>query len=298
VTSRSRCCPPLSQESRRLARFRREAQLLASLNHPSIGSIYGFEEAGSTPALVLELVEGQTLASRLARGPLRVEEALRLGAQIAEALEAAHERGIVHRDLKPGNVMLRPGGTVKVLDFGLATALGADHVDASGTTVSLTPFAIAGTPAYMAPEQARGEPVDRRADIWAFGCVLYEMLTGRSIFGAATATESLAKVREAPIDVGALPDDTPASVRRLVRRCLNRSLGQRPQHIGDARADLIDARIANMPSFESRQKSTAHAWTLGLASRRGIAVVLSTALLIVTAIARDEHEPAAPCSHA
>jgi serine/threonine protein kinase/Tol biopolymer transport system component len=227
----------------RLVRLRREAQVLASLNHPLIASIYGFEEGGATPALVLELVDGQTLGNRLLRGPLPVAIALRFAAQIAEALQAAHERGVVHCDLKPGNVMLRPDGTVKVLDFGLATALRAKQADESDCTRTLERAGtIAGTPAYMAPEQARGDSVDARADIWAFGCVLYEMLTGRSIFAASSVTETLAKVLESRIDLEALPAETPRSVRRLVRRCLDRSLRDRLQHIGDARADLEDAQ--------------------------------------------------------
>jgi TolB-like protein/tetratricopeptide (TPR) repeat protein len=270
----------VATEPSRRARFRREAQLLASLNHPSIGAIYGFEETGAAPALVLELVEGQTLALRLTRGPLAIDEALRLAVQIADALGAAHERGIVHRDLKPGNVMLRSDGTVKVLDFGLATVLRADPVQASDATASLTRAGlIAGTPAYMAPEQVRGETVDGRSDIWAFGCVLYEMLTGRPVFGAATATESLAKVLEGSIDLNALPVHTPPSVRRLVGRCLERRVRSRLQNISDARADLSDAQAGGASA--SHWQAAAPGWVRGLVTRGRVGVGVVVALLSV-----------------
>jgi serine/threonine protein kinase len=178
-------------DSDRVARFQREAQLLASLNHPNIAQIYGLERAGDSRALVLELVEGPTLADRIAHGPIPVDEALPIARQVAHALEAAHEQGIIHRDLKPANIKVRPDGTVKVLDFGLAKALSND---ASAPDLSMSPTVtspaqmtargvILGTAAYMSPEQARGKAVDKRADIWAFGCVLYEMLTGHSAFG-------------------------------------------------------------------------------------------------------------------
>ena len=239
--------PAVARDADRLSRFRREARVLASLNHPHIGAIYGFHEDGPTPALVLELVEGQTLAALLRLGPLPIREALRVAEQVAEALEAAHERGVVHRDLKPGNVMLRPDGMVKVLDFGLAKALAPDDGAPGATMPTVTvelsrPGWLIGTPAYMSPEQVRGEAVDPRSDIWAFGCVLYEMLVGRPAFGASSITESLAKVLEA----------RPIWARfRLERRrrssgsCAgvsNRSPRNRVQHIGDARADLADAR--------------------------------------------------------
>jgi hypothetical protein len=284
----------MAQDAHRLARFRREAQLLASLNHPHIGSIYGFEEGGSSPALVLELVEGQTLATRLRRGPLPVEEALRLGAEIAEALEAAHERGVVHRDLKPGNVMQRTDGTVKVLDFGLATALRAEDADVTATALPTAGFPVThpglvmGTPAYMSPEQARGEPVDRRADIWAFGCVLYEMLTGRAAFGASTVTGSLARVLEGRVDLDALPPDTPSSVHRLVRRCLERLPRNRLQHIGDARADIADALAHELADAAApgalRRPSSGHAVTTRVGGARRI-VAIGSVLVVVAAVA-------------
>ena len=278
----------LAQDPTRLARLRKEAQVLASLNNPYIGTIYGFEEAGPTPALVLELVQGQTLATRLSRGPLPVNDALRIAGQIAEALEAAHEHGIVHRDLKPGNVMLRPDGTVKVLDFGLAT-LGPEHTDAAATTLTLTqPGTVAGTPAYMAPEQARGETIDHRADIWAFGCVLYEMLTGRTAFGAPTVAESLAKVLEGRVDLDALPAETPSPIRRLVRRCLDRSLRDRLQHIGDARADIADVRTGELSAGAahelSRSKPPAPSLIRTRRSRQGTVATGVVALAIAAAM--------------
>src|SRR5262245_59192005 len=185
----------------RLARFRREAQVLASLNHPNIGAIYGFEESDGTQALVLELVEGPTLADRIAQGPIPLEEALPIAKQIAEALEAAHEQGIIHRDLKPANIKLRSDGVVKVLDFGLAKALepaaGSSSASQSPTitTAAVTQAGlILGTAAYMAPEQAKGRAADKRSDIWAFGCVLYEMLTGLWAFGGEDVSDTLANV--------------------------------------------------------------------------------------------------------
>ncbi len=233
----------------RLARFRREAKVLASLNHPNIGSIYGLEAAGNTQALVLELIEGPTLADRIAEGPIRVDEALAIAKQIAEALEAAHEQGIVHRDLKPANVKVKADGTVKVLDFGLAKAVASDTSGGSSTTsatISLTASAtqmgmVIGTAAYMAPEQAKGQVVDHRADLWAFGVVLLEMLTGQQVFRGPTVSESLARVLERRPDLDALPSDLPPMVRRLLRRCLTKDRRGRLQHAGDARVDLTEA---------------------------------------------------------
>ena len=206
----------------RLARFQREAQVLASLNHPGIAQIHGLEEQDGTKALVLELVEGPTLADRIAQGPIPVEEALPIAKQIAEALEAAHEQGIIHRDLKPANIKLRPDGTVKVLDFGLAKATADPGIGASDPTESPTLSGtntrmgiILGTAAYMSPEQAAGQAVDRRCDYWAFGVVLVEMLTGRRLFDGETASHVLAKVLEGPIDLEQLPDEVPPAFRRL-----------------------------------------------------------------------------------
>jgi serine/threonine protein kinase len=216
----------------RLARFQREAEVLASLNHPNIAAIYGLERSDGTTALVMELVEGPTLADRIAQGPIPVDDALPIAKQIAEALEAAHEQGIVHRDLKPANIKLRPDGTVKVLDFGLAKAL--EPIAATGADVTASPTIISpalmtgvglllGTAAYMSPEQARGKAVDKRADIWAFGCVLYEALTGRRAFGSDDVTETLAFVLTKDVEWAALPPSTPAPVMNLLRRCLQKT---------------------------------------------------------------------------
>ena len=241
----------------RLARFRREAQVLASLNHPQIGHIYGFED-GESHALVLELIEGETLAERLSRGPLPPAEALPIARQIAAALEAAHEHGIVHRDLKPANIKIKPDGSVKVLDFGLAKALvtaahaGRGSDDSPTLTALATEMGVVlGTAAYMAPEQAQGKPADRRADIWAFGAVLYEMLSGRRAFEGEGRADTLAAVLRQEVDWTALPDDTPAHVRGLLARCLDRDATRRLRDIGEARISLeqpasaeIDARLA------------------------------------------------------
>ena len=240
--------PPLfTADADRVARFEREARLLASLNHPHIGAIYGFEDAGNVPALVLELVEGDTLDDRVRRGPLPLSETLALAQQITDALDAAHRAGIVHRDLKPSNIKITPDGVVKVLDFGLAKALTAEGSDpnqsksatmtASGTIAGV----ILGTAGYMSPEQARGRPVDRRTDIWAFGCVLFEMLTGSSAFARDTATDTIAAVVGAEPEWKWLPADTPASIRRLLTRCLQKDARRRLHDIADARIELEDA---------------------------------------------------------
>ena len=232
----------------RLSRFQREAQLLASLNHPNIAAIYGIEESDGHRALILELVDGETLAERLAKGPLPLDEAIPIARQIAAALEAAHDRGIIHRDLKPANIKLTSNGTVKVLDFGLAKALDPSSATTTNPATSPTITAratelgtILGTAAYMAPEQARGKTVDRRADIWAFGAVLYEMLSGRRPFAGLDATEVIANVITREPEWSALPPTTPTSVRRLLRRCLQKDPARRLHHITDARLELDDA---------------------------------------------------------
>ena len=232
-----------AEDPERLARFQREAQVLASLNHPNIASIYGLEEVEGVRALVLELVEGPTLAERIAQGPIPLDEVLPIAKQIAEGLEAAHEKNIIHRDLKPANVKLREDGTVKVLDFGLAKALEGDEGGDPSESPTMTAAAtragvIMGTAAYMSPEQARGKTVDRRADIWAFGVVLWEMLTGGRLFTGETVSDTLAAVIREELDWNKLPSDTPAPIREILRRCLTRDLKRRLQAIGEARVAI------------------------------------------------------------
>jgi len=236
-----------TQDPERLARFQREAKLLAALNHPNIAAIHGLEESDGIRFLVLELVEGETLAERIAKGPLPVEEALEVCRQIAEGLEAAHEKGIVHRDLKPANVRMTPEGKVKILDFGLAKAFEgetpvADISQSPTLTEDLTKSGvILGTAAYMSPEQARGKQVDRRTDVWALSCVLYELLTGKRSFEGETVTEIVASVLKSEPDWERLPDDTPGVIRSLLQRCLRKDPHRRLQHVGDIRVEIEDA---------------------------------------------------------
>lgn len=224
-------------------RFEREARTLAGLNHPGIATIYGLEHAGDARFIVMELVEGGTLAERLSRGPLPVTDALRLARDVADALHAAHEKGIVHRDLKPANIALTGDGRPKVLDFGLAKSLAPPSAD---TTLDHATLAgtVMGTAPYMSPEQARGAPVDKRSDIWAFGCVLYEMLTGRQPFAGTTTSDVLAAILEREPDYRGLPDATPVAIRHLLRRCLTKDASRRLHDIADARIELDDA-LAN-----------------------------------------------------
>jgi len=236
-----------ADDPERMARFRREAQLLASLNHPNIGQVYGLEEQEGRNAIILELIEGDTLADRIARGPLPVEETQRLGTQIATALEAAHEQGIVHRDLKPANIKVTPQGDVKVLDFGLAKAFKPDtsqqNLTQSPTMTARATAAgvIMGTAAYMPPEQARGHEVDRRADIWAFGCVLYEMLVGEMPFRGEDISEVLAHVITQEPDLERLPRELPAQTEDIIRRCLRKDPRKRLPDIAAARIGLEEA---------------------------------------------------------
>jgi WD40 repeat protein len=271
----------------RLARFKREAQLLASLSHSNVGAIYGLEELASSSALVLELVEGPTLADRIASGPLPLEEALSIATQVADALEAAHELGIVHRDLKPANIKVRPDGTVKVLDFGLAKAL--DTAPAS-TTLDNSPTitspamtlagVILGTAAYMSPEQARGHAADRRSDIWAFGVVVFEMLTARRAFKGDDVPDILAAVLRAEPEWSALPPTTPRSIRRLLRRCLEKDRRRRLQHIGDARLELADPDDSEPPAPGVTAAARRRLWPIVVATVSGATVVAFAAWMM------------------
>jgi serine/threonine protein kinase len=223
--------------------------MLASLNHPNIATIFGLEQSDGVNYLVMELVPGQTLAERVSAGALKIEEALKVGVQIAEALEAAHEKGVIHRDLKPANVKVTPEGRLKVLDFGLAKAFAGDSgLDLSNaptlTAMGTEEGRILGTPAYMSPEQARGKTVDKRTDIWAFGCVLYELLTGKVAFRGETISDTLAAVLEREPDLQALPPATPAKMRDLLRRCLQKGSQRRLRDIGDARIEIEEALAA------------------------------------------------------
>jgi Tol biopolymer transport system component/tRNA A-37 threonylcarbamoyl transferase component Bud32 len=282
----------VARDPERVARFEREARTLASLNHPHIAQIYGFQQSDDTAALVMELVDGEDLSQRIARGPVPQDEALPMALQICAALEAAHAQGIVHRDLKPGNIKVRPDGTVKVLDFGLAKALvpdvagdGSPSSDTDSPTITSPAQShvgiILGTAAYMAPEQARGKAVDRRADIWAFGCVLYEMLAGRRAFRGGDVAGTLAAIITQEPDWDALPATTPPAIRRLLRRTLQKDPNKRLRHIGDAAIEMEEALIgapseAGAPSAASRGWERA-AWiaALTLVSAVGIALAVS-----------------------
>jgi len=233
----------LASDPQRLARFEREAQVLASLNHSNIAHIHGIEDSTGAPALVMELVEGSTLADRIRKGPVPFDEALPIARQIAEALDAAHEQGIVHRDLKPANIVLTSDLVVKVLDFGLAKA-GAGEAAEHSLTHSPTVLpatmggVLLGTAPYMSPEQTRGKPVDKRTDIWAFGCVLYEMFTGRRAFGGETTSDTIVAILEREPDWTALPKGTPPYLVHLMRRCLEKDPKRRMRDIADVRLDL------------------------------------------------------------
>src|SRR5258706_436599 len=238
----------LAADGERLLRFEREAKVLASLNHPNVATVHGFHEAGGRRFLVMELVPGETLEERLRRGRMAPDEALPVAAKIVAGIEYAHERGIVHRDLKPANIKLTGDGGVKVLDFGLAKAIAGDPSSSGPTSTptvmpTLTSMGtvagmILGTAAYMSPEQARGGTIDRRADIWAFGAVLFEMLAGRRAFEGDTVSDTLASVLRAPLEWELLPETTPPSVVRLLKRCLERDPRKRLRDIGEARIAL------------------------------------------------------------
>lgn len=246
----------LASDTERLARLRREAQVLASLNNPNIAHIHGLEEANGMPALVLELVEGSTLAERLANGSLPLSESIGVARQIADGLEAAHEKGVIHRDLKPANVKITPDGMVKLLDFGLAKAVSGDGAGpdlSMMTTAGTEAGVILGTAAYMSPEQARGRPVDKRTDIWAFGSVLFEMLSGRRPFAGDTLSDTIACVLTQDPDWDALPADVPSNIHVLLRRCLEKDSKRRLRDIGDARIELDDPRGASSAHIPGEQ---------------------------------------------
>src|SRR5439155_14209989 len=295
----------------RLARFTREAQTLAALNHPNIAHIYGLEEAGGVRALVMELVEGEDLAEPMKRGPIPIDAAIDIARQIAEALEAAHEQGIVHRDLKPANIKIRPDGVVKVLDFGLAKAMArSDVVKPSGSGVPsgaesrhdgvsqsptlATPAmtglgTVLGTAAYMAPEQAKGKAVDKRADIWAFGAILFEMLAGRRLFDADSVAESIGFIVAREPDWSALPSSTPIRIQQLLRRCLTKDPKERLRDIGEARIVLArpdDSTTSVAGAALGRQ------FTLGAAL--GAAVMLVVAALTAALFASRTSSAHAP----
>jgi Tol biopolymer transport system component len=250
-------------DSGSLRRFEREARVLAAMSHPNIAAIYGLERLGGSPYLVLERVEGETLAHRIARGPLPWQEAAAIAIQIIDGLEEAHGKGVIHRDLKPSNVMLAPGGRVKLLDFGLAkTATRHDDHDASAALTAAG--AVLGTARYMSPEQVQGEEVDTRTDVWAFGCVLYEMLTGRAGFPGRSVPEVLAAVLRDDPDWNKLPDDLPPLIGRLLRRCLRRDLRTRLHHIGDARLDLMEAANDSAAELTVRRGVRIGRWRIGM----------------------------------
>src|SRR6186713_711685 len=279
-------------DAERLARFQREARLLASLNHPHIATIHGIEGDGANRVLVLELVDGEDLAQRIATGALPVKEAIAIARQVADAIESAHDQGIVHRDLKPANVVVTPDGVVKVLDFGLAKAI---ENDASNSNLSHSPTllgssptmagVILGTAAYMSPEQARGKRVDRRADIFAFGCLLFEMLTGRQAFSGETVSDTLAAVLRAEPDWPLLPKDTPRAVVKLLKRCLEKDPRARLRDIGEARITLeaiergveLDEPAAAVATAPAANKRAWLPWTIA-----AIALVAAVASFVLS----------------
>ena len=257
------------RDRQRMGRFQREAEVLASLNHPHISMIHGLEEEGEVRALVLELVEGPTLAERIAKGPIPVEEALRMALEIAQALEAAHEKGIIHRDLKPANVKITPEGTVKVLDFGLAKALDTEVTKqelANLPTLTLEATRegiVLGTAAYMSPEQVRGREVDKRADIWSLGLVLFEMLTGKGMFAGKSFTETLAAVIHQEPSLEQLPTETPRGIRELLERCLRKDPRMRLRDIGDARIAIDECLSGGVIGLDEVpvSRSQLHLWS-------------------------------------
>ncbi len=287
-----------ARDAERMARFQREAKVLASLSHPNIATIYGLEDSGSTRALVMELVEGPTLADRVKAGPIPVDEAVRIARQIADALEYAHERGIIHRDLKPANVKVTNDDAVKVLDFGLAKALEGDpsSIDIS-TSPTISRMAtmqgvLLGTAAYMSPEQAKAKSVDRRADIWAFGCVLYEILTGKQAFTGETVTDTLASVIKEEPDLQKLPAATPMRVRVLLQRCLQKDPKQRLRDIGDARISL-DEVVSGAPDLAPVVRAGAPAVPVWRSTLPWVITALTLVTLAPVAFVHLREKPAA-----
>jgi tetratricopeptide (TPR) repeat protein len=295
-----------SRDPERLARFEREARMLAALNHPSVAAIYGLEEAEGTQLIVMELVPGETLSEKLSHGPLPLDEALKIARQIADALEAAHERGIIHRDLKPANIKVTPEGRVKVLDLGLAKVFDVKETGA-GSDASLSPTlviegtqpgVILGTAEFMSPEQARGKSVDKRTDIWSFGCVLYELLTGRRIFAGETASDVLAAILTAEPRWDALPRETPARIRDLLRRSLQKDPNHRLRDIGDARIEIDQAleafRESPPPITPLAPRRISRRIPAAIAAAAVVAVAL--AVLAIVWLAGRSAPPPAPSS--
>jgi serine/threonine protein kinase/Tol biopolymer transport system component len=291
----------VATDRERLARFQREAEMLAALNHPNIAAIYGVEKSGGITALVMELVDGSTLADRIAQGALSIEEALPIAKQIAEALEAAHEQHIIHRDLKPANIKVRPDATVKVLDFGLAKALDATGA-VGGSSVLTSPKittpamtqagVILGTASYMSPEQARGRSVDKRADIWAFGAILYEMLTGIRAFDGDDVPSTLASVLKNTVEWARLPVDTPPALRRLVMRCLKKDPKERLRDIGDASTEIADLIVSADEPLGAAPAPTQVGWRRALPWTIAAAAVATAAVLgVVVAFQLRSGEP-------
>ena len=244
----------LEQDRQYVSRFKREARLLASLNHPHIASIYGFEEHDGKHFLVLELVDGETLESRLRSGPLSVSETLGVAKQIAEAIQAAHEKKIIHRDLKPANIKFTGSGRVKLLDFGLAKALSEAALPPGTQSASTMVGMVMGTPAYMSPEQINGEPVNEQGDVWTFGCLLYECLTGKRLFGGETLTTCISSVMEKKPRWEQLPKDTPHALEQLLRKCLERNPGRRRPTISEALVELENAMIELQTGRTTKQQ--------------------------------------------
>jgi eukaryotic-like serine/threonine-protein kinase len=280
-----------ANDAQRMARFEREAQLLAALNHPNIAAIYGLDESGAVRALVMELVEGPMLADRIARGPLPLDEALPIAKQIAEALEYAHERGIIHRDLKPANIKITPDGVVKILDFGLAKAVAEDPVaddPSNSPTISAAASKagmILGTAAYMSPEQAKGKAADKRADIWAFGVVLYEMLTAKRLFSGEATSEVLAAVMLKDPKWEAIPKETPSRLLHLLRRCLTKDPQRRLRDIGEARIEIEEVIAAKIAPIDSEKAAGAVGAPPASRLRRPALLALAAVVVALSSVA-------------